>query len=518
MKLRFLFITLSIACGFILVKSFWPRSLKNSINKNIVTLAISSEPHSLDPRYGTDATSMRISNLLFQSLVRLDSDQKLIASAAHTWQYSNKIYTFLISKNIKFSNGRALSAEDILFSFKEYRSKKSPFAGSFQIISFVKVNSISDPVNFIVEVHLKDKSAKFLTADLPVLKLLPKQEIKTAGMHFYKNPIGTGIFKLSSYSSNNIILNARTDIPKPALIKKVQFKIIRDSFTLFQKMLNGEIDIADSVLPLDKIHWFKNKKKFQVFQTSGSSVAYLLLNLKNSCLQKKQMRHVLAISVHRKNIIQHKLHGMARLAYALLPPSHPFFNSSLPKLEFNPKHAKETLQKMPNCQNQIWSIHSSRSKVTSNIMRVISYNWSQIGLKAEIKSYEWSRFYKDLENGEFQIAFLQWTGILDPDIYRIAFHSNEFPPKGRNRGFYKNFKLDSLLDRGITEMNQQKRRIIYRQVQKIIAQDVAIIPLWHNHQIAVVKQNIKNYYPSRGGDFNYLATIEKTDKKAKDNK
>ena len=218
---------------------------------------------------------------------------------------------------------------------------------------------------------------------------------------------------------------------------------------------------------------------------------------------------MLALSINRSEIIQHKLHNMARLASSLLTPENFFFNAKIKATQFKPSHARQILHPLSYCKNQILSVKSSRSKSAINTVRVIAKGWNQIGLKVKMNSYEWGRFYKDLEAGQFQIAFLQWTGIIDPDIYRVAFHSKEHSPQGRNRGFYTNSSLDNLLNQGLIEMNRQKRKIIYDHVQQIIAEDIAFIPLWHENQIAVVKTNIKYYYLSNLGDFNYLTVVKK---------
>ena len=507
-----LFILVLFGSGIALINWLWLNSYKKTISSQHLIVALGAEPRSLDPRQGTDANSMRISNLLFQSMVQLNSNQELVPSAATSWKYDNKIYTFLINKHIHFSNGRQLTAKDILFSFQEYRSKKNPFSGAFQIIESVTVDNKSNKKQFLVKVQLKAPSAKFLQADLPVLKILPKQETLATGTDFYKNPIGTGPFYLKNHTSSKIVLAARRDIPNPPHIDYVTFKIIRDNFTLFQKTLNGEIDIVQSELPLDKIHWFKNSKQFQVFQAPGSSISYLLINFKHPCLQKKQLRQVLAWSINRSEIIQYKLHNMARSASSLLTSENFFFNTKIKNISFKQPYARQVLHQLSHCKDQILSLKSSRSKLATNMVQVIARGWNQMGLKVQINSYEWGRFYKDLEMGQFQTAFLQWTGIIDPDIYRVAFHSKEHSPQGRNRGFYMNQSVDSLLDQGLLEMDRQKRKIIYDQVQQIIAEDLAFIPLWHNDQIAVVKTNIKHYYLSSLGDLNYLTVVKKINK------
>ena len=477
-------------------------------SSSAVVIALGSAPRTLDPRYATDANGMRLMDLLFSSLVRLGPNLKVLPNAASRWTYKNKTYTFTIPRHLKFSNGRAVTKADLLFSFKQYQSPQSPFASAFQIIKTIQASTQKD--NIILKIQLKNPSAKFLTADLPVLKILPKLETLQAGRNFYKNPIGTGPFQLTSQNTSRIILTARTHTSNPPNIHQAVFKIIRDDFTRFQKILNGEIDIAQSELPPKKALWFlKHKTPFKMIRSPGLDVSYILLNFKAACLKNKKFRTALAQSINRTQIIQHKLHGMARPALSLLSPESFFHNPKIKLIPYNPAGARRLLQTIKHCQTAPLILKSSRSQSAISHARVIAAEWRKIGLKTQVQSYEWGTFYNDLNKGRFQTALLKWVGVLDPDIYRLAFHSSEYPPRGRNRGSYNNPLLDTLLSLGSSEMNRQKRKTIYNQAQKIIASDIAIIPLWHSSQINIVKNNIKHYHPSQRGDFYCLTTIKK---------
>ena len=96
-------------------------------HKGELRVALSSAPATLDPRKATDATGMRLSNLIFQSLVRVNKNLEVEGDAASTWSFKDKTYFFQVPKGILFHNGRALTKEDLAFSFDEFRSKNSPF-------------------------------------------------------------------------------------------------------------------------------------------------------------------------------------------------------------------------------------------------------------------------------------------------------------------------------------------------------------------------------------------------------
>ncbi len=488
-----------------------PTNTKLPLGQN-VTVAVGSKPRTLDPRYATDATSMRMVDLIFSSLVRISREGKVLPSLASRWSYHNKTYTFFIPHHWQFSNGRKLTKKDILFSFKQYQSPHCPFASSFKIIKSVKVTTHPKQKNFIVKVQLKTDSAKFLSADLPVLKILPEAE--TLALKVALPPIGIGPFKLKTQGNTSIVLIANTYAPTPPHIHQVTFEIIRDGFTRFQKILSGAIDIAQSELSPQKVKWFLNNSKhsFQVIRSPGLSINYLLLNFKDPCLKKKQFRKALTLSINRSQIIKYKLHNMAYRASSLLSKGNRFLNTQIKHRPFDLKKARQILQTLSVCKNHPLSLKSSLSKETINYAHIIAHEWRHLGLNIQLENYEWGTFYQDINTGQFQIALLRWVGISDPDIYRIAFHSKEHPPKGRNRSFYTNPTLDHLLQKGLTTMNFQKRKQIYDKVQQISFDDINFIPLWHNEQITIVKNTIKGYTPSFKGDFYYLTKIKKSPK------
>jgi len=467
-----------------------------------VVIALDSEPKTLDPRFATDANGMRIIDLIFQSLVEWDSHNHLRSSVAKKWSCEKKKCLFYIKKNIYFSNGRRIKAEDILFSFSEYRSEKYPFFSAFNVIHSVSVDETEN--HFLLIVNLKRTSGKFLTADLPVLKILPKKEVLEAGTNFHKKLIGSGPFQLKERSLGYIILQSRKNFNPPSHIDSVTFKIIRDDYTRFQKTLNGEIDIAQSVIPLGKIKRFmKNQKSFYIVRSLGISVTYLLINLKDPCLKQKEIRKALTLSINVPHIVLHKLKGFAIPANSFINPDSFFFNKAIKPASYNPEKAR--LLAGGFCQKHILSLKSSNGQEVISQTQVLSRQLQKgTGISVYPESFEWGTFYEDINKGRFQLALLQWVGVIDPDIYRLAFHSKEWAPKGRNRGFYKNKTLDHLLDQGQSLMNQNKRKDIYDKVQMIIMRDMPIIPLWHQEQVSIVKKRIKGYHLKRQVDFRYL--------------
>lgn len=469
-------------------------------------IALSASPATLDPRRATDATGMRMVNLIFQGLVRLNERLEAEGDAAETWTYKDKTYRFVLKNDLRFQNNRPVSKEDIEFSFSEFMSERSPFSSAFKPIEQVKVSSENH--RLIVEVKVKDYSAKFLTSDLPVIKILPKKEALDAGEIFGERPIGSGPLKVTAYDMQQVVFER---VPHASLdsglFNQFHFKVIRDDFTRSQKILKGEIDAAIAELPPDIVSRLQKKHsdELQILTYPGLSMTYILLNLKDPVLKELWVRKALSQAINRSELIEYKLLGLGEEATSILTPSNQFFNSDLKNPKFDLEAAKSQLKGIPTL-----SLKTSSNPSAIDHGKVIAYQLNQTGVKVTLNSFEWGTFYNDIKTGNFQMATMKWVGASDPDIYRIAFHSKELSP-GRNRSYYINKELDQIMDQAFQIESFEKRKQSYQLIQKKIFDDYAIIPLWYETQAAVLRKGLSGYKTSPLSDYYALlnVTLEK---------
>ena len=476
--------------------------------KDTLFVILDSRPQTLDSRKATSANGMRLADLIFNSFVKLGDQGELEPDLALSWTLNNLTWTFMLKPNLKFSNGRLVLKEDILFSFKEFKKKSSPFYSAFKNIKSVEVltKKETDDLQFIVKIHLKTFQAPFISSDLPVLKILPKKEIIEVKRDFNKYPMGTGDWTVLKNDFRQILLKRNR---VNGALTYLSFNIIRDSLTRTQKMLSKEMDVAPSVIPLDKISQFKRQSRdFQLFSSTGFSTTYLLVNLKNNFLKDKRLRKALSLSVNREEIIKYKLYGYAEPARSFINPSSYFFNKSLGIPEFNLKKAEDIIFKL-GLKDVEFKLSCSNNSSTVSKARVLASQISKAGLKISLQTNEWGAFYKDIGRGAFDLALMKWVGVVDPDIYRVAFHSGNQAPKGRNRSFYENKELDKLLEQGFKERDRVKRKQIYDKAQALIAESFVVIPLWHDEELSIVRTNIENYQMRANGDFLSLPFVKK---------
>ncbi len=88
---------------------------------------------------------------------------------------------------------------------------------------------------------------------------------------------------------------------------------------------------------------------------------------------------------------------------------------------------------------------------------------------------------------------MRWVGVTEPDFYYDIFHSSQIPPAGRNRGRYKNEFVDELVLQGRITIDAAKRKQIYTKVQKIVAEELPYVSLWHMNNVSIIHERVSEY-------------------------
>jgi peptide/nickel transport system substrate-binding protein len=143
---------------------------------------------------------------------------------------------------------------------------------------------------------------------------------------------------------------------------------------------------------------------------------------------------------------------------------------------------------------------------------VIQQDLRRVGVELDVRSYEFATLYGDVLSGNFQLYFLQWTAgsLADPDILRRVFHSDQVPPAGFNRGHFSNARVDTLLDEASASQDPDTRLALYQDVQRIVAEQVPYISLWHKTNVAVASRTLEGVHLTPLADFGFLKDVART--------
>jgi peptide/nickel transport system substrate-binding protein len=157
------------------------------------------------------------------------------------------------------------------------------------------------------------------------------------------------------------------------------------------------------------------------------------------------------------------------------------------------------------------SLKISSNEETRLQSTVIQEDLRRVGIELDLRSYEFATFFADVLKGNFQLFSLQFTGggLVDPDILRRVFHSDQIPPFGFNRGYYRNADVDRWLDLATQSTNEDERARAYREVQKLVAEDAPYIPIWNRTNVIVAQRSLDGLHLNAIGDFQALKDVRR---------
>jgi peptide/nickel transport system substrate-binding protein len=474
-----------------------------------IVVMLEAAPKTLDPFYATDATGVRISHqLLFDTLVRLDDRLEVAPGIARRWERLTPTrYRFALETEARFHDGTPLDAGDVLFTLETLMSPE--LASPYGSVLREKIAAVRRVGAHTVEIELKAPYAAFLS-DL----ILPVRSRK-AGRG--QPLVGSGPFRFERRSVNEIAV-ARNDAyhGPPARAERVIFKVVRDANTRLLKLRKGGIDLAVNVLPLDKLAQFRRsplRERFTVLEAPGLSYQYLGFNLKDPLLSHRRVRRAIAHAINVEALIVHRQKGHSTRATGLFPKESPYGLNGVAPIAHDPALAARLLDEagfsLRNGRRFALTYKTSTERSAVIQARVIQSDLRKVGIALEVRSYEWGTFYEDISKGNFQLFSLRWIGVSDPDFYYELFHSSRVPPLGRNRGHYSNPRVDRLLEAGRLEGDPTRRRGIYRELARILHEELPYVSLWHNNNVAIVSKRLSGFRLHPTGGFQHLPGTHK---------
>lgn len=480
------------------------------VSGNTVTVLIESSPANLDPRVGTDAQSERIDALLFDSLVRRDRTFGIAPELATSWQTPDPLtYVFHLRTNVHFADGRPLTARDVKWSLDTLVNGAIPTVKSAAYKSF---QSVDTPNPQTVVVHLgKPDTGLLLNVCDGAFGVIPYG----SGRDFWRHPVGSGPFTYVSQEQDKNVLLRRNPLywGGPPSVQNVSFDVVPDAITRALELQKGSADIAVNALPNDALATLARNPHLRVQSAPGTSLVYLVFNLRDPYLRDTRVRDAIAAAVNRKLIIRTLIDGRAREADSILPPEHWAYTNDVQQHPFDPSAANTLLdaagyRRGPDGIRFHLVLKSSTDETRRLICAVLQSQLAQVGIALDIRSYEFATFYADMTKGAFAMALSNWIGGNEaPDIFGYAYSSTRTPPHGANRGFYSNPRVDALVADAAANPVRAMQIRDYQAIQLQLAYDLPVLNLWYMDTVAVENNRLTPLALQPSGNFDFLRTV-----------
>lgn len=473
-----------------------------------IQVDIETSPTSTDPRFATDATSSRINELIFDSLVKTDRNGQFVGHLADRIERPSPTeIVFHLKHGVRFSDGRELTARDVIFT---YDSILAPESMSPKRAGIEQLKSIDAPDDYTVVMttaHPYAPALEMATEGIvPAGTSLPSKENAAA-------PIGSGPFQMVGYARDEAARLERNPYYPypPGAPRSILFKIVPDPTVRALELAEGVCDFSGNNIEYDVLPWLGSHRFLEVSRTPGTTYKYLSFNFRDPRLRDLRVRRAIAYAIDRKTIVDTILRGTARVATGMLSPENWAYEANVATYSYDPAKARQLLDQADYTagRNGMRGLRFEYKTTPegARLGEVFQAMLQRVGIELTIRTLDFATYYADIQAGSFDLTSLQWVGINDPNSYYMVFDSTKTPPHGQNRGYYSNPEMDRLVEAGMSTVDPKWRKKIYGQVQQLAAEELPYVSLWCVDNVAVMNRRLVGFDAYPNGSFRSLATV-----------
>ena len=466
-----------------------------------LTFASAALPPNLEPHMqGLDIWQKR-KPLIYENLVWIDQNLEPQPELAERWeQKSPTEYVFSLRRGIKFHNGKEMDAEDVKYTYDRVRDPKvSPGANDL-----LAIKSIDVVDRQTVRFTLSGPLATFLVNVGGKYNGVIPRDSAGDGKELLTKAIGTGPFALEEFDPSRRLLlkrNANYWGAQKPLLDAIVFQAIPDESSIVAGLRTGQVTLAE----------FASGLSFQVAKSVGGletvqapSTRWVVLDLAGDQepTSKVEVRQAIELAIDRPAILQIAGSGLGQ-RLGVLPLGLKFWAvpwSELPNQQRDVAKAKALLQKAGYSGRvpvRIRNIVGFPALAAS--LPVIVDNLREAGIDVQVETVDGGVWIKDWVVPQSPPTMNEWGGFVDPDqAFHRHFHS---APGGKDFRRWNNKKADELLDAGRTTLDRAKRKQLYDQVQRLMAEDPITIPLYSPDLLYAMQKGVKGFRPHPTGFY-----------------
>ena len=485
--------------------------------------AAGSNIHTLDPHFAYDTLSTAACRLLYDGLLDYDYDGEMIPSLAAKLPLvsdDGRVFRFELRDGIKFHNGREITAEDISWSMHRLLSQRIgspgyPFyksivgAGAYHAGEVDHIEGLVVIDDKTLEFRLDEADQTFLNAlAMPFAYPIPREHVEpleeaegvdAVGRH----PIGAGPFVFDRWERGVQVEFRRFDdywAPAARPDRMVFLENISGDVAS-ARFRNGDLDIIYRPSKVNRL-FLRSADAWSDYRSESPSpsVFALGLNCELPPFDNVHVRRAVAFALDRSKM-ELLNPGEVIAASQVLPPMLAPYDPELPtRQEFDLERAKEEMRLggYPNGWSEPVSVWV-RGEGDIRLAQLFQQELKAIGIEIELKQVTFATYLR--ETGKPRVAQAAFTGwhqdFPDPSNFMdILFHSRSIHPQNsENRSFYRNPKLDDILDRARPETNRDKRLALYAEANAILAEDAPWAFLFYPVDMFAWQPYVKGFRP-----------------------
>lgn len=556
-KMRTSFINVGLGIGLAIASMLASPAMSA---RDKLVIGVSQFPSTFHPNFDASAAKSYINAMVSRPITIFDQDWKLIcmlctqlptianglAKPEQTPEGKNGIaVTYSIHPKATWGDGVPISTKDVLFTWKVGRHKKSG-VGNIELYRSIYKIDVIDQKSFTIHY---DK----LTFDyngINDLNLVPShiEEKYFSDPETYKNrtaydtdPLNKGLY-FGPYLISEVVAGSHVVLErnptwygKVPAFKRIVVRSISNTAALEANLLSGGIDMiaGELGLTIDQAISFekRHKQKFNVIYKPGLIYEHIDLNLENPLLQDLRVRKALLHAIDRKAISQRLFDGRQPVAHTSVNPLDWVYADDVPTYEYEPDTAAKLLDEAGwNVRKKGIRHNAAGQKLSFEIMttagnrtrelveQIVQSQWKATGIEVKIKNEPARVFFGQTMTERRYSALGMYAWMSSPEnVPRTTLHSDHIPTKannyaGQNYTSFKNPEMDALLEQIELELDRDKRKVMWRRLQHIYAEQLPVLPLYFRANAYILPKWLTGINPT-GHQYSTSHWVEYWDEK-----
>jgi peptide/nickel transport system substrate-binding protein len=485
--------------------------------EKVLVAAFASAGRNPDPGYAfADLTSFTISAACYDFLVGwgtskspngteyLDISKVAATELAESWNVSSdgRVYTFHLRHGIKFQNGDPFNAQAVKYSYD--RAIKMGFSAGW-LLGFCGMNLNSTKVIDDYTVQITVTPNPFLLTGLTYVGIVDPAYVEAHGGvvngtfndWMVTHSMGTGPFNLTKYdTSTEAILEANKNYWKGApKVDKVIIKFIPETSTRELLIKSGDVELAQGIPPKDVAN-LMNASGVKMEINKMVRIGRIQMWYFQSPFNNTKVREAIAHAVPYDTIIKDVMYGYGNLYYSIVSPTGFGYQPTWQNYDYNLTKARQLLTEAgyPNGFSCTFTIPDNILADQEMCVVILQSELAKLGITMDIKKVAATEFGNLQRAGKLEM----WTSAWQPaynDVLYVSYIQHYSVRTGNYLagGGYNNTAFDRLVEQTQAETDPTKRTQMCYDLQRILAEDVAIIPLYQYPDITAFRTNVKGF-------------------------
>ncbi len=484
---------------------------RTSKHPDTLVVATTYDAKTLDPYMTNDVASSNAMRQIYETLVTIDDEDKVIPSLAEKIErIDGMTYRFTLKKGVTFHNGELLTSDDALYSLKRAFEKGA---------SVRHIMGVIDPTGFkkIDDLTFEVKTIAPMSSFLPALThfgggvIINRKAVEAAGDDYGFTPVGTGPYKLVDWKKGDRMVFERFEEyhGKRPEFSKMVLRVIPEASNRTIELESGDVDIAFEVSSLD-ISRVKANKNLELKTLVDNATTYMGFNCSKAPYNNQKLRQAITMAINIPASVKAVFRGNAYPAFGPIAPNVKYANTALEVPQVNIAQAKKLLAEAGYPNGLTTVLWTNSKKVRVGMATIIQAQLKKIGVTVKIQVLEWGAYLQGLKDNKHELFIVGWTcQTPDPDMAVYpTFHSSQIG--GNNFAAFGDKEVDALLDTARITPDGPERKAMYFTIQDMLREKAPWVFIANKKIAFGVQDYIEGFVPS---PYGFHALYEVTTKK-----